>query len=279
MLILCGQLTVVLGTCFYCIREARRAYENNTSFAGLHFRGAMNMNKQLDLVPYTKAPEHYPSEMCKQIPSQDNPNKSETKTVMASNEAHRLELLKDGYIDSGGGGIFYAAFILWVISLFLCTFFASTGINTQTGMIFFTISSLTFGPLLAIIMLEMDENDGFNALKIVFLVTLITGFIGYSDFYSFSENSFLGGFLLISLLGLIGFEFIRIFRGFSRWAIRVKAIFGAFVFSVFLLFDFNLLRKKSDLGVNDWDNAFNIAFQIYVDIINLLLEILDAMSN
>jgi FtsH-binding integral membrane protein len=279
MLILCGQLTVVLGTCFYCIREARRAYENNTSFAGLHFRGAMNMNKQLDLVPYTKAPEHYPSEMRKQIPSEDNPNKSETKTVMASNEAHRLELLKDGYIDSGGGGIFYAAFILWVISLFLCTFFASTGINTQTGMIFFTISSLTFGPLLAIIMLEMDENDGFNALKIVFLVTLITGFIGYSDFYSFSESSFLGGFLLISLLGLIGFEFIRIFRGFSRWAIRIKAIFGAFVFSIFLLFDFNLLRKKSDFGVNDWDNAFNIAFQIYVDIINLLLEILDAMSN
>ena len=279
MLILCGQLTVVLGTCFYCIREARRAYENNTSFAGIHFRGSMNMNKQLDLVPYTKAPEHYPSEMRKQIPSENNPNKSETKTVMAMNKAHRLDLLKDGYTDSGGGGFFYAAFILWVISLFLCTFFASTGISTQTGMIFFTISSLTFGPLLAIIMLEMDENDGFNALKIVFLVTLITGFIGYSDFYSFSENSFLGGFLLISLLGLIGFEFIRIFRGFSRWAIRIKAIFGAFVFSIFLLFDFNLLRKKSDLGVNDWDNAFNIAFKIYLDIINLLIEILDAMSN
>ena len=279
MLILCGQLTVVLGTCFYCIREARRAYENNTSFAGMHFRGSMNMNKQLDLVPYTAAPEHYPSEMCKQIPSEDNPNKSETKTVMAMNEAHRLDLLKDGYIDSEGGEFFYFAFILWVISLFLCTFFASTGISTQTGMIFFTLSSLSFGPLLAIIMLEMDENDGFNALKIVFLVTLITGFIGYSDFYSFSESSFLGGFLLISLLGLIGFEFIRIFRGFSRWAIRIKAIFGAFVFSMFLLFDFNLLRKKSDIGVNDWDNAFNIAFQIYLDIINLLLEILDAMSN
>ena len=279
MLILCGQLTVVLSTCFYCIRKARRAYENNTSFAGIHFRGSMNMNKQLDLVPYTAAPAHYPSEMCKQIPSKNNPNKFETKTVMAVNKAHRLDLLKDGYIDSRGGEIFYFAFILWVISLFLCTFFASTGISTQTGMIFFTLSSLSFGPLLAIIMLEMDENDGFNALKIVFLVTLITGFIGYSDFYSFSESSFLGGFLLISLLGLIGFEFIRIFRGFSRWAIRIKAIFGAFVFSIFLLFDFNLLRKKSDFGFNDWDNAFNIAFQIYLDIINLLLEILDAMSN
>ena len=114
MLILCGQLTVVLGTCFYCIREAKRAYENNTSFAGMHFRGSMNMNKQLDLVPYTAAPEHYPSEMCKQIPSEKNPNKSETKTVMAMNEAHRLDLLKDGYIDSEGGEFFYFAFILWV---------------------------------------------------------------------------------------------------------------------------------------------------------------------
>ena len=146
-------------------------------------------------------------------------------------------------------------------------------------MIFFTISSLTFGPLLAFIMLEMDENDGFNALKIVFLVTLIAGLIGYSDIYSFSESSFLIGFLLISLLGLIIFEFVRIFKGFSRSAIRIKAIFGAFIFSLFLLVDFNLLRKRSDFGINDWDTAFNLAFQIYLDIINLLLEILDAMSN
>ena len=81
------------------------------------------------------------------------------------------------------------------------------------------------------------------------------------------------------MLGLIVFEFIRIFKGFSRSAIRIKAIFGAFIFSVFLLVDFNLLRKKSDFGINDWDTAFNLAFQIYLDIINLLLEILDAMSN
>ena len=239
----------------------------------------MNMNKQLDLVPYYPAPNHYPCEMFKQVPSKDNPAKSDTVTVMAMDKDHRIKLIKDGYIDKQGGDTVYAAFVLWAISLFLCTFFASTGISTQTGMIFFTISSLTFGPLLAFIMLEMDENDGFNALKIVFLVTLIAGLIGYSDIYSFSESSFLIGFLLISLLGLIVFEFIRIFKGFSRSAIRIKAIFGAFIFSVFLLVDFNLLRKKSDFGINDWDTAFNLAFQIYLDIINLLLEILDAMSN
>jgi FtsH-binding integral membrane protein len=279
MLILSGQLSIILGTCFYCIGAARKAYENNTSFAGLYFKGSMNMKQQLDLVPYSPAPEFYPSEMFKQVPLKDNPNKYETLVVMAMNKDHRLRLKKDGYMDKQGGGYIFLAFTLWTISLFLCTFFAATGLSTQIGIIMFTISSVLFGPLLAIIMLEMDENDGFNALKIVFLVTLITGFVGYSDIYSFSENNGLAVFLLISLLGLIGFEFSRIYKQFSRGAIRAKAIFGAFIFSLYLLYDFNLLKKKSEFGINDWDTAFNIAFNIYLDILNLLLEILEAMSN
>ena len=198
MLILCSQISVILAICFYCIREARKAYENDTSFAGMYFRGSMNMNKQLDLVPYSPSPEYYPSEMFKMVQSKDNPTKSDTLIVMAMNSEHRIELIKDGYMDKSGGNYFYAAFLLWIISSSLCTLFATTGISTQTGIIFFTTSSITFGFLLSIIMLEMDENDGFNALKIVFLVTLITGFIGYSDVYSFSESSSLALFLLIS---------------------------------------------------------------------------------
>jgi len=60
----------------------------------------------------------------------------------------------------------------------------------------------------------------------------------------------------------------------------MKAIFGAFIFSVFILFDFNLLKKKGDIAeYNNWETAYEIAFTIYLDIINLLLEILDAMGN
>ena len=81
-------------------------------------------------------------------------------------------------------------------------------------------------------------------------------------------------------MGLIIFKFIRIFREFSRQAIRIKAIFGAFLFSIFILFDFNLLRKKGDIvELNNWETAYEMAFMIYLDIINLLLEILDAMNN
>jgi len=143
--ILCGQLSIVLGTCFYCIRGAKKAYENNTSFAGIHFRASMNMNKQLDLVPYYPAPNYYPCEMFKQVPSKDNPAKSDTVTVMAMDKDHRIKLIKDGYMDKQGGETVYAAFFLWAITLLLCTFFASTGISTQTGMIFLLFLVLHLG--------------------------------------------------------------------------------------------------------------------------------------
>ena len=58
MLILCSQISIILAICFYCIREARKAYENDTSFAGMYFRGSMNMSKKLDLVPYSPSPEY-----------------------------------------------------------------------------------------------------------------------------------------------------------------------------------------------------------------------------
>ena len=148
----------------------------------------------------------------------------------------------------------------------------------MTGMLLFTMQSIAFGILLSFILLELDENDGLRAIKIVFFITVLTGYIGYSDFYSFSENTILQVILLLSLFGLIIFSLIRTFIGFSRSVIRIKAIFGAIVFSLYLLIDFNLIKRKEAVS-NDWDTAFEMAFTIYVDLMNLLLEILDAMSN
>ena len=280
IIILAAQLGLSLATCFYCLKSARKAYENNTTFFGYSFRGAVNMKNELDLIPYTEIPKIFPVKMSLK---DEKSNPKAAREIWANNRQEVVGYLKDGYehsSESGGQSGLFMIFTLWFLSLGACTFFAGTGLSVTAGLSLFTISSITFGPLLAYIMLEMDENDGFRALKITLLVTLITGFIGYSDIYSFSESMFLALFLLASLMGLIIFEFIRIFRGFSRQAIRIKAIFGAFLFSIFLLFDFNLLRKKGDIAeFNNWETAYEIAFTIYLDIINLLLQILDAMSN
>ena len=130
------------------------------------------MNKQLDLVPYSPSPEYYPSEMFKQVQSKDNPTKLDTLIVMAMNSDHRIELIKDGYMDKSGGNYFYAAFLLWIISSFLCTLYATTGISTQTGIIFFTTSSITFGFLLSII-ISSPISNGCVRIKSILLNSLI----------------------------------------------------------------------------------------------------------
>ena len=51
------------------------------------------------------------------------------------------------------------------------------------------------------------------------------------------------------------------------------------LFSLFLLYDFNYIKQREDLVSNNWETALEMAFILYLDIINLLLEILDAMGN
>jgi len=47
----------------------------------------------------------------------------------------------------------------------------------------------------------------------------------------------------------------------------------------FIILDFNRLIYLQDLNVNDWNTAFYMSYSIYLDIINLLLEILEAMGE
>ncbi len=278
LIILSGQLGIIIAVCFYCLKRARIAYETNTSFMGLYFRGAVNMKRKLDLVPYRKPKETFPKNMLYHSGKKDD----EIKTEIANNQDEVIEWLKKGYKHE-----FIGTDYLWLIGIFwfICLFGTSTAtsffdLSILIKATLFTATSISFGPLLAFIMLEMDENDGFTALKIVLAVTLMTGFIGYGDFYSFSENSSFGYILLISLFGLIIFNFARFFMEISRPKVRISAIFGAVLFSLFLLYDFDYLEKQSMSAVNNsWSNALDIAFILYLDIINLLLEILEYMGE
>ncbi len=278
LVILSSQLGLVMILCFYCLNMAKKAYENDTSFMGLKFRGSVNMKGKLDLIPYLETKKDFPKPMEKHI------DKDTVLREVAQNQDEVIKLLKMDYIHSplaSGWGI-TSLFITWVVCLFLTTFIVSmsANINLWVGMTLFSISSFSFGPLLALVMLEMDENDGFTALKIVLVVTLITGFIGYGDFISFSESSGFGLVLIISLFGLLIFNFSRYYMEFSRKAVRRSAIFGAILFSLFLLYDFNYIKMQSSIyAKNDWSTALEMAFILYLDIINLLLEILEAMGN
>ena len=274
LFILSGQIIIILATCSYFLFKAKEAYENNTTFFGISFKGSVNLKGKLDLIPYLKPKDTFPKKMV--LYEKNNPTL--IKEVKDQDEV--IKLLKEGYSHETEGAwkvvslFFFNMIALW-ITLVLVNFFSS---NIWIGMTIFTLCSASFGPSLAIVMQEMDENDGFTALKIVFFVTLLTGFIGYGDFYSFSQNDIFGATLSLSLFGLIVFHFARFVKDFSRNTIRAAAIFGSLLFSLFLLYDFNLIRMQ-ELGSNDWGTAMRMAFILYLDIINLLLDILEAMGD
>jgi FtsH-binding integral membrane protein len=269
MIILCGQLLIVFGLAFYVLRGAKLAYQNNAKFMGFSFRGAMNLKRELDLIPYVEPKVAYPREMFH--PANENSN------VYVINEEKRNEFLKKGYKDCKLSNKFFnALFLPWVILLFSTVFVGA--LSVQIGMITFTAQSILFGLILGMIFLEMDENDGIRALKITLLATIFSGFVGYSDIgQALNSSGYVHAFLFFGLLGLIIFEFSRTTFKFSRNTIRAKAFFGIGLFILFLFVDFARLKELSDSS-NDWSTAFDIALTLYLDIINLLLEILEAMD-
>ena len=276
IVILSMQLGLVLFSCFYFLRKAKEAYQKNTTLLGLSFRGSVNMKGKLDLIPFVKQKDTFPKRMSMYV------DKNNTLIKEAKNQDEVIKLMKEGYShDPEGGGPLVSLMIFWMIALYTTAAVTSFYLlSLWQTMFLFSLTSISFGPLLAVVMLEMDENDGFTALKIVLMVTILTGFIGYSDFYSFSENTIFGGVLLLCLFVLLLFNFARFFMEFSRQTTRLAAIAGATLFSFFLIYDFNYIKNQSSLfDRNDWNTAVEMAFILYLDIINLLLEILEAMGN
>lgn len=243
--ILITQLSIVFIGAYSFIFMARRAALNGLKFFGETFEVHYNLKGQLDLL-------HIP------IPKEER--------VIKYNE--------DGEeIDDSIFGTLNGFFTLSLIGLVIAVF---VDFPVEGKLALFTFHTLSFGPLLGLIMIQVDENDGLKAVILTLLITLLAGFLA---FYVGIDFSGLLNYLFYPLLLLFLFGIARIFYTFESSTIRWSALAGIVIFILFLLADFSILSEASENGINDWNTAFIIAFQIYLDIINILLQILDAMSN
>ena len=137
--------------------------------------------------------------------------------------------------------------------------------------------SLTTGGLIGLSLIAVDENLGLKVTSLTAIATLITALVGM---YSGIDFSFLGKFLFFALLGLIIVSFIRIFFTIKGISKKIIAFIGIAIFIGYLLLDFNNLNKAGKLStINNWVTALDYSVNIYLDIINLFLYILDAMSD
>ena len=289
-LILTFELSIAFGLCIYFLKAAKKLAIVGKPFLGIHFRHSVNMNNEIDLIPDATKAINYPRKLTK-VEVEKKPqgifssrkNEIKRKVVFAKDREEAIAYLKDGYRDflQMPKPIIITT-VLWIL-LSLGLLFSSIVPPYEyyllVGMTLFTLTNICLGPILGWAMLMMDENDGMRALKITLIVTFVAGVIGYSDFYSFAQNGYLTTIMGILLFGLVFFSFINLFRGFSRATTRYVAIGGAILFTLYIIVDFNRLIYLESLNVNDWNTAFYMSYTIYLDIINLLLDILDAMGN
>ena len=96
-------------------------------------------------------------------------------------------------------------------------------------------------------------------------------------FFTGIDFSFLELGLFIALLGLIVVGLLNMFFFKSPLVRLISAYVGAVVFSLYLLYDFNRLKEAA--GDTSWQTAVQIAISIYLDIINLFLDLLQIFAD
>ena len=120
------------------------------------------------------------------------------------------------------------------------------------------------------------QNVVFQAMAGTTLAVIIAGTIVA---YVPTDFSFLGIFLWIALLALIVVEFQNAFIFKSERRRIIYSYCGIVVFSLYLIYDFNYLEKAIAAGDNSWGTAVRIAVNLYLDIINLFIDLLQILAE
>ena len=149
--------------------------------------------------------------------------------------------------------------------------------NLFIGLPLFTIWSILTGIGLAIVLISVDENLGGRILAMTVTITVGCALAGI---YSGVDFSFLSDILFLALCLLIIGNLLRLFLAIPQNKQRALALFGVVIFTGYLLYDFNRLAKLNEAAdANNWAVAMDVSINIYLDIVNLFLELLDAMGS
>jgi FtsH-binding integral membrane protein len=162
------------------------------------------------------------------------------------------------------------------IIVFLILLFWGSHQSLAVSMSIFGIWSVLTGLQLEFILLTVDHGLGRRVLMLTSVIVLATGLVGV---YSKVDFGFLQIPLFLGLSGLIGVGIYRLLRGMSTARQRAHALSGVILFTMYLVFDFNMVEKKQTAWVDGWPAAMQSAISIYLDIINLILHLLDYLSK
>jgi hypothetical protein len=173
-------------------------------------------------------------------------------------------------------------FFFWLILFGIISIWTATAFiifsSSWIQLFFMTLSAIGYGSIIGFIMMDMDENDGMVGLiastlstAAMFIIVSVSG-INFANPIFISTISFL-------ILSLIVWELITQVTGISRGATKIKAVLAIFTFSMSLLASISRVNVTSEKGLNDWNTAIDLAFGMYLEIINLILYYLELMGS
>jgi hypothetical protein len=173
-------------------------------------------------------------------------------------------------------------FFFWLILFGIISMWTATAFiifsSSWIQLFFMTLSAIGYGSIIGFIIMDMDENDGMVGLiastlstVAMFIIVSVSG-INFANPIFVSTISFL-------ILSLIVWELITLVTGISRRATKIKAVLAIVTFSMSLLASISRVNVTSEKGLNDWNTAIDLAFGMYLEIINLILYYLELMGS
>ena len=173
-------------------------------------------------------------------------------------------------------------FFFWLILFGIISMWTATAFiifsSSWIQLFFMTLSAIGYGSIIGFIIMDMDENDGMVGLiastlstAAMFIIVSVSG-INFANPIFISTISFL-------ILSLIVWELITLVTGISRRATKIKAVLAIVTFSMSLLASISRVNVTSEKGLNDWNTAIDLAFGMYLEIINLILYYLELMGS
>lgn len=157
--------------------------------------------------------------------------------------------------------------------------FMSQAARGLAGGLFFLFSAFTgvfIGPALFVAQLKASEGHTLSPNPILHaLVLTVCAMVGLTVYVLTTRKDFTawGGFLMSGLLVLIGASVLGIWIHAEAFHLAVASV-GVLLFMGFILFDTSKMLHKSN-----HDDALGDAWELYMDFINLFLELLRIFAS
>lgn len=171
---------------------------------------------------------------------------------------------------------FFYSILIVGTALFLVLLFWGIGQRLRVSFPLFSVWSFLTGIELEYVFVNVEEGLGRKVLALTAIIVLATAFIGI---YSRVDWGFLQLPLFIALSVLLLISLFNLFVSMDGVKQRVLSGFGVVIFTLYLVFDFNSLLKQENAGANSWPDALHLAIKIYLDIINLMLQLIRLLGR